>query len=391
MAVLFRRLGPYHVARLEALARQTSVVAVELAGVDTVNAWDDVAEKGFERITLFPEKDSLEMAGPAVARRVEEALARLRPRVVAVNGWSDAGALGALRWCLATQTPFFVMVATQESDRERSRWKEAVKRRLVRLFPAALVGGTSHRAYLRRLGMTPEAIFSGYNAVDNDYFAKQTRAARARADALRAELDLPERYFLCTCRFIWHKNLERLLDGYAAYAEAAGAQAWDLVLVGDGPLAEDVRARRAALGLEARVHLPGYKQYDALPAYYALAGAFVLASVSETWGLVVNEAMAAGLPVLVSDQCGCAPDLVKPGVNGYTFSPDDPAALARGFEAVSTADPAAMGAASRRRIEAFSPEAFADGLLAAAEAARQAPPPRASILDRLLLRFLIYR
>jgi 1,2-diacylglycerol 3-alpha-glucosyltransferase len=69
------------------------------------------------------------------------------------------------------------------------------------------------------------------------------------------------------------------------------------------------------------VLLPGFKQYSELPVYYGLASAFVHASTSEPWGLVVNEAMASGLPVLVSNQCGCAPDLVREDRNGFTFDP----------------------------------------------------------------------
>ena len=73
--------------------------------------------------------------------------------------------------------------------------------------------------------------------------------------------------------------------------------------------------------------MPGFKQYDELPIYYGLAGAFIHASTTEQWGLVVNEAMAAGLPVIVSERCGCAPDLVENGRNGFTFDPYDVDAL----------------------------------------------------------------
>ena len=90
------------------------------------------------------------------------------------------------------------------------------------------------------------------------------------------------------------------------------------------------RSRAASPGsdLAGDVILAGFKQYDELPAYYGLASAFVHASTTEQWGLVVNEAMASGLPVLVSDRCGCAPDLVEDGVNGFTFDPYDVEALA---------------------------------------------------------------
>jgi glycosyltransferase involved in cell wall biosynthesis len=108
-----------------------------------------------------------------------------------------------------------------------------------------------------------------------------------------------------------------------------------LVIVGDGELRPALEQLRGELGIDARVHLPGFKQYDELPAYYGLASAFVHASRVEPWGLVVNEAMSAGLPVLVSERCGCAPTLVRDGENGWTFDPADAGDIANGLERVS--------------------------------------------------------
>ena len=100
------------------------------------------------------------------------------------------------------------------------------------------------------------------------------------------------------------------------------------MILGDGHLRPQLTRRVEQLGIAEDVLLPGFKQYDELPAWYGLAGAFVLASTTEQWGLVVNEAMASGLPVLVSERCGCAPDLVEDGVNGFTFDPYDVEGLA---------------------------------------------------------------
>ena len=127
------------------------------------------------------------------------------------------------------------------------------------------------------------------------------------------------------------KNLFNLLRAYALYRDRLKLQPWKLVLLGDGPLRPQIVALRSELHLQEDVFLPGFKQYSDLPAYYGLAKAFVLASTREPWGLVVNEAMAAGLPVIVSERAGCVPDLVKAGVNGYTFEPLDVEALSTHF------------------------------------------------------------
>ncbi len=190
------------------------------------------------------------------------------------------------------------------------------------------------------------------------------------------------------------KNLPGLLNAYASYRRAAGPGAWKLVLLGDGELRPALEAQLTALDLTADVSLPGFKQYAELPAYYGLAGAFVHASTREPWGLVVNEAMAAGLPVLVSERCGCAYDLVAFGENGWTFPPTNAAVLAAFLARLATCEPstlAAMGESSRRRIEQWSPDAFAANLQRAVQTARAQPPRGLDLPGRLLFAALLRR
>jgi glycosyltransferase involved in cell wall biosynthesis len=141
------------------------------------------------------------------------------------------------------------------------------------------------------------------------------------------------------------------------------------------------------------VLLPGFKQYPDLPAYYGLAGAFIHASTTEQWGLVVNEAMASGLPVLVSNRCGCTSDLVQEGVNGFTFDPYDVQQLAQLMLGLSTLNSqlSTMAAASRRIIADWGPGRFASGLQEAVEMALRVTPPRATGFDRLLVKALLLR
>ena len=184
------------------------------------------------------------------------------------------------------------------------------------------------------------------------------------------------------------------LVGVADDDAAAGADAWDLTLSGSGPLEAQLRDQVAAAGLAGRVEFAGFRQYPDLPDCYARAGALVLPSWSDQWGLVVNEAMAAGLPVLVSENCGCAPDLVRAGVNGWTFAPHDRAALEAGLARVaklSAAEWEAMGRASRELIAAYSPEAFAQALGQAAARAAARATVRIPLRVRLLVHFLASR
>jgi len=393
-AVLVDRIGPYHFARLTALAGRMRTVVIESFGMDTTYAWSKVAgENGFERHTLMECAGGGRAQDRCLATRVSDALTRIAPSVVAIPGWSEKSALAALRWCLRTRTPALVLSATFEAGRPRSSWKEAIKRRVVRLFSAGLGGGAPQAGYLERLGIPRRNIFEGYDVVDNRHFSIQAEAARHQEASLRRSLGLPDRYFLTICRFVEEKNLDRLLQAYGAYRARTGAEAWKLVLLGDGPLKASLLARRDQLGLGEEVLLPGFKQYPELPQYYGLAGAFVLPSLTEPWGLVVNEAMAAGLPVVVSDRCGCASDLVRPGENGFTFDPCDVGQLAALLGRVSAADTdrPAMAEASRRIIASWTPEVFAARLQHAAAAACAAPRPSPGWLDRMVLWLLLQR
>jgi len=247
--------------------------------------------------------------------------------------------------------------------------------------------------------MQAERIFTGYDVVDNDHFgqrAGETRNSRRRrgyggqaAFEIRKKYGLPENYFLASARFIEKKNLPRLIRAYAEYRQRAEGNApWDLVLLGDGPLRETLNSQLSTLNLHHHVHLPGFTPYDELPVYYALAKAFVHASTSEQWGLVVNEAIASGLPVIVSDRCGCAPELVQG--NGFTFDPFDEKQLGERLlqmASLSETERRNLSDANYRISANFTPERFGQGLEQAAQLAWN-QPRKASLLCRGLVTLL---
>jgi 1,2-diacylglycerol 3-alpha-glucosyltransferase len=392
VAVLFDRLGPYHVARIGAAAAAYPTVAVEFSADSAEYAWDRV-DAAFERHTVVREGLADDLSTGVFAQRLFDVLDKAAPSVVAVPGWAHRGALLALSWAVRTNTPVVMMSESTREDFVRTRWREYTKARIVGLCGASLVGGQRHVAYMRELGMRAEAVFTGYDVVDNDYFATRADAARANADAERARLALPEKFFLASNRFVPKKNLESLLRAYAAYRKQAPSDAAKLVLLGDGPLKSELLQVRASLGLEEHVLLPGFQQYEALPTYYGLATAFVHASTTEQWGLVVNEAMAAGLPVVVSNACGCAPDLVRGGENGASFDPSSVEQLTAAMLAV-TRDPEVsrkMGQCSREIIARWAPSRFAEQLGCARDVALSVERRGARSVDRAVLLALTLR
>ena len=300
--------------------------------------------------------------------------------------------------------PMVVMSESARGDEPRTLWKEIIKRRIVDLYAAALVGGQRHVEYLVELGMPRERIFTGYDVVDNAYFEQRALEIRnanpPQADETRKKHALPEKYFLASARFIEKKNLLRLIRAYAEYRRRSSAFAkatadrevrgenapWDLVLLGDGPMRDTLNTQLSTLNLHAHVHLPGFKPYDELPVYYGLAKAFVHASTTEQWGLVVNEAVASELPVIVSNRCGCVPELVQD--NGFTFDPANESELTERLlqmASLSADERRRLGEASYRIAANFAPDRFGEGLEQAAAMVLRLPQKKPGVIDRTLL------
>jgi 1,2-diacylglycerol 3-alpha-glucosyltransferase len=388
IAVMFNRFGPYHLARLDAAGSQGDLIGIEVVTRDRTYAWDLArgAER-FERITLFREHEGARPPTAELARRLYEVLNRMRPDAIGLPGWSRKAGLLALGWCLRHGVPAVVMSESNRLDQPRAGWLEAAKRRIVRLFSAGLAGGSRSADYLAELGLPRPRIFTCYDVVDNEHFSRAAAAVRLDAGSVRRRYGLPQRYFLSVSRLVAQKNVPALLEAYALYRSAQSDRAWSLMLVGDGPERSLIEAKIRDLGLGGYVTMPGFQQYAELPAFYGLAEAFVLASTCEPWGLVVNEAMATGLPVLVSHRCGCAPDLVEAGGNGFVFNPRDPRDLAGCMVAIAAdaCDRAGMRARSRAIIERWSPDDFARNLWRSGLAARSVALPAASLADRVLL------
>jgi 1,2-diacylglycerol 3-alpha-glucosyltransferase len=397
VAVVFHHIGPYHHARLNAAANRLSVIGFEWSpkSYDSWGAADSPAR--YQKICLFPETADRHRSSDERRRAFCSALAHANPNVVAVNGWNNFGSLAAARCCVERGVPMVVMSESARGDEARVWWKEKIKQKIVDLYSAALVGGQRHVNYLIELGMPRDRIFTGYDVVDNNYFCRKAEEVRSQKSEVRQKYRLPENYFLASARFIEKKNLPRLIRAYARYrqkSEVGGQRPevserslpWDLVLLGDGPLRETLNSQLSSLNLQRHVHLPGFKEYSELPVYYALARAFVHASTTEQWGLVVNEAIASGLPVIVSKRCGCVPELVKD--NGFIIDPvneDELAARLLQMASLSGHDLERFGEASRRIAARFGPDRFGEGLESAVRMAMEVKSERIGIIDRALL------
>lgn len=212
--------------------------------------------------------------------------------------------------------------------------------------------------YLRALGFPGKRIAGHYDVVDNNFFAESARRHRVATPHPGA---LAAPFFLYTGRLAPEKNVGSLIRAYRAYRQSGGS--WPLVLVGAGPEEGALRGEARASGFSEDIHFEGLKSTGELPGYYASAGCFVLPSTREPWGLVVNEAMASGLPVIVSNRCGCAEDLVSHGQNGFLFDPANTGELAGCMLAISSLDALGRDAMARKSEEIianFTPGQWAE-------------------------------
>lgn len=388
IAICFTNFGPYHLARLRALAVQLRVrgdclIAYEVASSEQTYPWQRQQQaEPFDWITLFPDR-MLETLTPSdCARAMIQVLDRDQPDVLGIVGYARPESVTAAQWSQRNRCRSVLMSESQAIDRPRIWWKESIKRRRLRLFDAALVGGPSHRDYLVELGMPVNRIALGYNAVDNAFYQSRAIAWCSHADGGQGLPTSP--FFLSVCRFVPEKNLVRLIDAFARYRDLISpAQGWDLMLCGDGPLAPLIENTIARSGHAGAIHRPGFLQAEALCRLYAYAAAFVLPSVSEPWGLVVNEAASTELPLLVSERAGCAALLVPEpeGTTGARFNPFDVDEMTHKltwFALLSQNERRAMGRRAAEVVNHWGPDRFAEGMLEAINLAVQHPRIRKS-------------
>jgi glycosyltransferase involved in cell wall biosynthesis len=308
-----------------------------------------------------------------VNRGLWSALNKVKPEVLICGGYAYAASWEALLWARRQGVEFVLWSESNRHDARRRRAAvEWLKTYFLRHCDRFVVPGKASFEYLRSLGAAASSIVTAPNAVDNRWFAAQAESVRSQAAAfrekmrLKLKLKLPLRFILFVGRLVREKGVFDLLAGYAKLESGVRSEV-GLVFAGDGVAKEELM-QQAKLISPGAVCLPGFAQREDLAGLYALAEALVLPTHSDPWGLVVNEAMACGLPIIASSVAGCSADLVEDGWNGYVVPPRDLEKLRVAMETVVRQPELRrqMSARSLERIQNYSPEACAEGLAAAA-------------------------
>jgi glycosyltransferase involved in cell wall biosynthesis len=282
------------------------------------------------------------------------------------HGYVHATAWLAWLSCLRRRRPF-LMRDESILGHERAAWKDAVKAPPLRALLATsswLYIGSRNREYVEHYGGAPERMFFTPYCVDNATLQAHDRALRPRRAELRREFGIADDrpVILFSGKLI---DKKQPLETIEAFARLRAERECALLLAGDGELRGEAEALVERLAAPD-VHFAGFLNQSELPRAYVAADAFVLFSGDfETWGLVVNEAMNFGLPVVTSDKVGSSADLVDG--NGRVVAHDDVEALAEALgDVIGHADRDALGRRSREIVDGYSIARCADGIVEAA-------------------------
>lgn len=336
LVFVWENLGPTHYDRLRAVEADPAfaVAAIEFFAASTVHDGDSGGHPGLRRITLYPDASRPRRA---LWWRLLRAIWRERPDAVFLCHYERLPVFLtalALRLC---GRRVYTMIDSKFDDKPRSIQRELVKTLAMAPYCGALVGSRRSAAYVRFLGMAARPVAEGFDCLDVAHL--QGLSARPRGAVAHGL-----RHFLIVARLVPEKNLQLALHAFARW-RAVAVHPRRLRIIGAGPADIALRNLAAELGIAGQVDFVGTQGRVAVAEAMRDALCLLLPSKQETFGFVVVEALAQGLPVLVSGNAGAVDGLIDNGVNGWIIDPCRPAVLIAAMARLD-ADGAAWAAAS---------------------------------------------
>ena len=377
IAIIWTKFLPYHIARIRHLRKRLAeqghtLTAIEVASKDALYPFPEEAGSQDENyLCVFSGASYRKLPPLTMNSRIFKVLQKVDPDVLIGPATPFPSGMAAIHYALRYHRFSIMMDDAWEYSDRRGKIIRTIKRLLHSNVDVAFIPAPSHAQYYQQMAFPPDRIVYGVDVVDNDFFSNGAEIARRNATGMRRDLHLPENYFLFVGRLIERKGVRTLLTAYMKYSAALGKDAWNLVIIGDG---EEQCEYESIVRDHPGIHFIGGIFGNELPQYYGLAKAFILPSTTETWGLVANEALASGLPILISSGCGCAKTLVETGKNGWVFPPGDDRKLADGLAALSSLSSdewKAMSNRSKEIIDRWSLDTFAESVLKAIQMPRR--------------------
>ena len=345
--LVWDRIGDYHSARflaLEKIVGHGKIFISDLGGADSLYKWNNPLS-GHENYIPLSEK-SVEKR--AFWQRLFNFVSLIKKKNIKIVGLAGYGRTEYLAFLVVSKFLGVNVVLFAESWYGENKLVNKIKSVFLKSFcDGFLVSGNRAKSHFENnLQIDSGKIEIGYSVVDNQHFKNQMDVEK-------------ENILLCVARFSPEKNLKKLIS---AFKNSQLSQSWKLQIVGGGPLKNELEKE---IGGRTNIILSDWLSYQALPLLYAHARFFILPSSFEPWGLVVNEAMAAGLPVALSDQCGCADDFAEPG-SPFLFDASDEKSIAIVLNKISKLSPLEikeLGKKSQLKVENFSPQLWAKNFL----------------------------
>lgn len=265
---------------------------------------------------------------PSVWKRLNEGEFDL----VILGGYTHFTMLLGILWCRLKDIPYVIMSESQFL-KHRGFLKKFIKKLVVKPIVsgtfATMPVGTLAREYLISYGADPERSFIFPNTPDVDYFSEECGKYKGLVPKIREETGIETPYvILYVGRFLRVKGVQYIMSAFRILQQEMGVDDVTLLMIGDGDLKEELTGYVERHQI-TNVVFRGFVQHKELPRMYALADVFILPSLREQWGVVVNEALACGLPLVVTRTVGSAHDLVREGENGYRVKEADPEDMAR--------------------------------------------------------------
>ena len=370
VVILTEIISPYRIPLFNTLARDAAVDlhVIFLAETDPqLRQWRVHKEQiAFSYQVLASWRQRIGHSNLLLNRGLAPALSAANPDVIICGGYNYIASWQALLWTRVHNVPFLLWSESNQQDlRGGHALVEFFKAEFLHRCSGFLVPGLSARDYLRAHKIKSEIIFIAPNAVDNDFFSGAAAVARQNAIQIRKDLNLPERYLLFAGRLVPAKGVFDLLSAYAKL-DSSARQNVGLVFAGDGVARRALEAQAGAIS-PGMIRFCGFAQQEHLATYYALAEMLILPTYTDTWGLVVNEAMACGLPVILSRAAGCARDLISDDGHGLLMDPGDVERLASAMQRfiMQPGLGAAVGARNLEHISRYSPVDWSAGIVQA--------------------------
>lgn len=317
---LWENFGPMHVDRCDAVARSSlDVIGLELYGRSDTYDWVPENGQSFKKVTLFNEgrPRGIALIKKLIGYRLKNGKANW---FMCHYEWKEIFLFACFLRLMGDKV--FTMGCSKFDDWERNSIKEASKRIFFKPYIGAIGSGIRSKDYFRFHGFKPNSIATEYNTLSIDRIKKMAKVLPAPEGT-----DYKQRHFTIVARLVPKKNLFMALEAYAIY-KSSNKTIRPLYICGSGSLEEELKNKTIELNIQGNVIFTGFVQTEQVSQYLGKSLALILPSTEEQFGNVVIEAQALGLPVLLSIVCGARDNLVRSGINGFIFEPDNPNGLA---------------------------------------------------------------